>query len=170
VLDEPTNDLDLGALRALEEALLAFQGSALIVSHDRWFLDRVATLILCLDGAGGVRLHRGDVSTLLADLARERAERRAAEAAAARPAPAAESRPAAKSRRITPWQQKELAALEARIGTLEGELAALDARLADPALWTGARSDALAVQAERARVAGELAASFARWEELESLR
>ena len=53
VLDEPTNDLDLATLRALEEALMVFPGAALIVTHDRWFLDRVATHVLYLDGRGG---------------------------------------------------------------------------------------------------------------------
>jgi ABC-type glutathione transport system ATPase component len=73
VLDEPTNDLDLSTLRALEEALLAFPGAVLVVSHDRWFLDRVATKILYLDGKGGARAHDGDLSGLLEKLAAERA-------------------------------------------------------------------------------------------------
>src|SRR5262249_19478602 len=51
LLDEPTNDLDVDTLRALEEALLAFPGCAVIISHDRWFLDRVATHVLALGGA-----------------------------------------------------------------------------------------------------------------------
>ena len=50
MLDEPTNDLDVDTLRALEDALLAFAGSAMVVSHDRWFLDRIATHILAFEG------------------------------------------------------------------------------------------------------------------------
>ncbi|MCA8953859.1 MAG: ABC-F family ATP-binding cassette domain-containing protein, partial [Planctomycetes bacterium] len=80
VLDEPTNDLDLASLRALEDALLAFSGSVLVVSHDRWFLDRVATRIVHLDGSGEVRLHAGDLSGLLEKLADERAARAEADA------------------------------------------------------------------------------------------
>jgi ABC-type multidrug transport system ATPase subunit len=72
VLDEPTNDLDLETLRTLEEALVAFEGAALIVSHDRWFLDRVATHVLHLDGEGNARLHVGDLSRC-SKIARERA-------------------------------------------------------------------------------------------------
>jgi len=50
LLDEPTNDLDVNTLRALEEALIAFAGSALVISHDRWFLNRIATHILAFEG------------------------------------------------------------------------------------------------------------------------
>ncbi len=60
LLDEPTNDLDVETLRALEEALLAFPGSALVISHDRWFLDRVATHILAYEDDGGVVFHEGN--------------------------------------------------------------------------------------------------------------
>jgi len=60
LLDEPTNDLDVETLRALEEALLAFPGAALVISHDRWFLDRVATHILAYEDDGGVVFHEGN--------------------------------------------------------------------------------------------------------------
>ena len=60
LLDEPTNDLDVETLRALEEALLAFPGAALVISHDRWFLDRIATHILAYEDDGGVVFHEGN--------------------------------------------------------------------------------------------------------------
>ena len=60
LLDEPTNDLDVNTLRALEEALLAFAGSALVVSHDRWFLDRVASHILAFEGDSSVVFFDGN--------------------------------------------------------------------------------------------------------------
>jgi ATP-binding cassette ChvD family protein len=60
LLDEPTNDLDVETLRALEEALLAFPGSALVISHDRWFLDRIATHILAYEDDGNVVFHEGN--------------------------------------------------------------------------------------------------------------
>ncbi len=60
LLDEPTNDLDVETLRALEEALLAFPGSALVISHDRWFLDRIATHILAYEDDGDVVFHEGN--------------------------------------------------------------------------------------------------------------
>ena len=67
LLDEPTNDLDVNTLRALEEALDAFAGCALVVSHDRWFLDRVATHILAFEGESSIRWHIGNFSDYEAD-------------------------------------------------------------------------------------------------------
>jgi len=116
VIDEPTNDLDLGTLRSLEEALLLFPGAAVIVSHDRWFLDRVATQILYLDGAGGARLHYGDLSSLLEEVAEAR---RAAARPRPKPAPVQERAERPKQRGIAPWEERELQELEERIGALE---------------------------------------------------
>ena len=67
LLDEPTNDLDVETLRALEEALLAFPGAALVISHDRWFLDRIATHILAYEDDGGVVFQEGNFSDYEAD-------------------------------------------------------------------------------------------------------
>ncbi|CAN0520931.1 unnamed protein product, partial [Scytosiphon promiscuus] len=66
-LDEPTNDLDVETLRALEEALLSFAGTALVISHDRWFLDRVATHILAFEGDSHVEWFEGNFSDYEAD-------------------------------------------------------------------------------------------------------
>jgi ATP-binding cassette ChvD family protein len=67
LLDEPTNDLDVDTLRALEEALLAFAGCAVVISHDRWFLDRVATHVLAFEGESEVRWFEGNFSDYEAD-------------------------------------------------------------------------------------------------------
>ena len=67
LLDEPTNDLDVETLRALEEALLAFPGAAMVISHDRWFLDRIATHILAYEDDGGVVFHEGNFTDYEAD-------------------------------------------------------------------------------------------------------
>ena len=67
LLDEPTNDLDVDTLRALEEALLAFPGCAVVISHDRWFLDRVATHVLAFEGDSEVRWWEGNFSDYEAD-------------------------------------------------------------------------------------------------------
>ena len=67
VLDEPTNDLDVGTLRALEEAILGFAGTVLVVSHDRFFLDRVATHILAFEGDSQVRWFEGNYQEYDAD-------------------------------------------------------------------------------------------------------
>jgi energy-dependent translational throttle protein EttA len=60
LLDEPTNDLDVDTLRALEDALLAFPGCAVVISHDRWFLDRVCTHVLAFEGNSQVRWFEGN--------------------------------------------------------------------------------------------------------------
>ena len=62
LLDEPSNDLDVETLRALEEALLAFPGCAVVISHDRWFLDRIATHILSFEGDSKVEFFEGNYS------------------------------------------------------------------------------------------------------------
>ena len=70
LLDEPTNDLDVETLRALEDALLSFPGCAVVISHDRWFLDRIATHMLAFEGGGEVVWFRGNYADYAADLER----------------------------------------------------------------------------------------------------
>jgi ATP-binding cassette ChvD family protein len=74
LLDEPTNDLDVETLRALEEALLAFPGCAVVISHDRWFLDRTATHILAFEGNSEVVWFEGNYQEYVADLKRRKGE------------------------------------------------------------------------------------------------
>jgi ATP-binding cassette subfamily F protein uup len=168
VLDEPTNDLDLMTLRVLEEALCAFEGSVVVVSHDRWFLDRVATRILHLGGDGTARPWAGDVTGLLARLAEEgeaTAERAAvADKAKGRTPPP----PAAPPAKLSTRERRELEELPDKITAAEAELAAVDARLADPSLYAGDRAAAQGVVAERGAVEARLRDLYARWEELES--
>jgi len=73
-LDEPTNDLDVETLRALEEALLNFPGCAVVISHDRWFLDRIATHILAFEGLSEVVYFQGNYADYAADLKRRKGE------------------------------------------------------------------------------------------------
>jgi ATPase subunit of ABC transporter with duplicated ATPase domains len=72
LLDEPTNDLDVDTLRALEEALLGFAGCAVVISHDRWFLDRIATHILAFEGNSEVVWYEGNYADYAADLKRRK--------------------------------------------------------------------------------------------------
>ena len=67
LLDEPTNDLDVETLRALEDALLEFAGSVLVIAHDRWFLDRIATHILAFEGDSKVSFFNGNYQEYEAD-------------------------------------------------------------------------------------------------------
>ena len=76
LLDEPTNDLDVETLRALEEALLTFPGCAVVISHDRWFLDRIATHILAFEGNSEVVWFEGNYQDYMEDLQAPQGRRR----------------------------------------------------------------------------------------------
>jgi ABC transport system ATP-binding/permease protein len=168
VLDEPTNDLDLMTLGALEEALVEFPGCALIVSHDRWFLDRVATGILAFEGDGEVGFYEGDYTSYQGKRrAREAAERAETRAEETRAEPR-RARPAG-PRRITYKERQELDGMEAAIVAAEARVVELEAALSDPALFKerGTEVPALVAELDRARLAVERL--FARWHELEEL-
>jgi ATP-binding cassette subfamily F protein uup len=168
VLDEPTNDLDLMTLGALEGALVDFPGCALVVSHDRWFLDRVVTGILAFEGAGEVVFYEGDYSSY-------EAKRRAREAEEARAARPAEDRPRAARpapsgpRKITFKEQKELAGMEDAILAAEARVAELEAALSDPTLFKDRGAEVPAMVAELDRTRASVEALYARWHELEAL-
>jgi ATP-binding cassette subfamily F protein uup len=190
VLDEPTNDLDLATLSSLEELLVETEATALVVTHDRWFLDRVATGILAFepDASGTPRLvqYPGGYGTYLA-LKAEAEARRAAELAeratadrtrqtqnerATQPPDAARAQaPAEKrgKRALTYGERLELDALPAKIEAHDAHTGALDARLADPVTYTDGSDVAALVRAlDEARAEGTRL--LARWEELELKR
>ncbi len=172
ILDEPTNDLDLPTLRALEEGLLDYPGCAFVVSHDRYFLNRVATSILAFEGDGRVVRSEGDYDVYLERKALRDAE--AAEAARpAREAVAAAARPAARpesARKLAYKEIKELEVLPAEIERAEADLAELEATLGDPDLYArrGDEVPALIARGEEMRAA--IARLYARWEELEAVK
>jgi ABC transport system ATP-binding/permease protein len=165
LLDEPTNDLDVATLSSLEELLTAWPGSALIVSHDRYFLDRVATSILAFEGDGKVVRYPGNYTTMksLRAQAPDRTE-------APRPAakPASKAAPAVKP--LTYAERLELERIVDVIAELEQSVASLESELASPELYASRAHEAkqLGLSLESAR--GELEGRMARWEELESRR
>ena len=161
VLDEPTNDLDAETLDLLEDALLAYPGTVLVVSHDRDFLDQVVTGLLVFDGAGGVREVVGGWS----DWARIQA--REAKAVPAVAAKGQKPSPAKGSERPAPRDQRERERLEKKIASLEAEQSALHAVMADPAFWTGASGPVESSKDRAAALVEELGAAYARWESLQ---
>jgi ATP-binding cassette subfamily F protein uup len=167
VLDEPTNDLDIETLDLLEELLLEFSGTLLVVSHDRAFLDNVVTSTLVFEGQGRIGEYVGGYT----DWVRQRPGTEpapAARATAARPVAAAAPSSAPKRRKLSYKETAELAALPERIDAIEREREGLLASLSDPALLR----DGAAVVATRARIdqlERESASAIARWEELETI-
>jgi ABC transport system ATP-binding/permease protein len=164
IFDEPTNDLDVETLSSLEASILELDANALIVSHDRHFLDRVATGILELDGKGGATLYQGDYSTY-------RALKKAATTAPPKPeakaAPAPDAAPKKKKSGLTLGEEIELGSIVEAIAALEGELAALEAALCDPSLYRSGADEAARLEAKRAEVASALETKMERWEHLE---
>ena len=132
VLDEPTNDLDLETLDLLQEVIADYEGTVLIVSHDRDFLDRTVTVTLGLDGSGKVDIVAGGYE----DWARRRGEAARPQPKPKSAAPAAGSTPPAPARKLTYKDQRDLDRLPAEIERIEGEIGAAEATLADPDLYT----------------------------------
>ncbi len=166
VLDEPTNDLDIPTLQVLEAALADFPGCLLLVTHDRWFLDKVATGILHFEGGGRVQEYPGNYQDFL-NFQRLREPEPVTSGA---PAPAPKSREARPKRAGLSFKEKqELGAVETRIAALEERKGELEALLADPARL-GDHERLTAVAGELAGLEVELETLLARWEVLESLR
>jgi ATP-binding cassette subfamily F protein uup len=161
LLDEPTNDLDIPTLEILEEALLEFAGAIVLVTHDRYLLDRVSTRLLALDGAGGVMPY--------ADLAQWQAAEaaRMAETAAKTASPRAPARPAPATKRLSYHEQREWDAIEATILAAEEELAACRAALEDPAVVSDAGELARRYAASEA-ASTRVETLYARWSELDA--
>jgi ATP-binding cassette subfamily F protein uup len=169
ILDEPTNDLDLATLRLLEEALVLFTGSILVVSHDRWFLNRICTHILAFQGDGRTLFDAGDYDTYLAKWAGRPPAKEAPKAVAAAAAPAPVARKE-KARRLTWKEGKELESIEATIQTAEAEVARLEAIFVDPEFHLKYAKDALAFQTQLQTAKDRVTALYGRWEELEALK
>jgi ATP-binding cassette subfamily F protein uup len=167
VLDEPTNDLDLPSLRMLEEALADFDGSVLVVSHDRYFLDRVCDQIVAFEDAG-VFVQPGNYSYYLEKKKERDALIDNSWNAAAKNEKAnarAQSTPP-KPRKLTMKEQRELDGMEAAILAEEEKAAALEATLNDPSFYITRSLEAPALSAELDSLKSEINRLYARWDEL----
>ncbi len=176
LLDEPTNDLDVTTLAALEELLLETGVTTLFVTHDRYFLDRVATAVVSFEAPERVIRYQGSYQALRQA---QRAEAAEAEAAAetagaakpaATPSPAEPRRSDSKRAGLSFTEAHELEALMPLIDEAEAALAAAEAALADPDLYANRGSEVPALQAACEAARALVDERMARWEELESKR
>jgi ATP-binding cassette subfamily F protein uup len=178
VMDEPTNDLDIETLEMLEDLLLEFSGTLLLVSHDREFLNNLVTSTIALDGKGNAREYVGGYDDflrqsrqeeeVLAKPAVKKPTAAQAKGESGKPAPDGERRLTYKEQKALEARKQELLAMPGKIEALEEEQVAISQKMADPGFYQG--EEAVITQtAERMKVIEEeLAALYARWEELEN--
>jgi ATP-binding cassette subfamily F protein uup len=169
VLDEPTNDLDAETLELLEDLLVEFGGTVLLVSHDRAFLNEVCTSLLVSEGDGRFAEYIGgyddwQAATRAAAAKAAAQQQKAAAKPVEAPAPAAETK---KARKLTNKERTELEALPKKIEAMEQEQAALTAKLADPNFFKTGGAEVRQATTRLDAIEHELAAAYARWAELE---
>ncbi len=182
VLDEPTNDLDIVTLNILEQLLQSFGGTVLLVTHDRYFLDKVASTILAFEGNGRVVRYEGNFSMYRALKAQAEAQRAAesgsgtGKGASVKPQPAQTSAatatapaPARKPGKLSYKEQRELDGMEAAIEQAETRKAELEALLNDPATYAQRTSEIPQLTSELEAMTKEVDRLYARWQELQTL-
>jgi ATP-binding cassette subfamily F protein uup len=163
VLDEPTNDLDIGTLSVLEHALADYDGTVILVSHDRAFMDRVVSRVLAFEGDGRIVPVAGGWSDYAAWKARQAPQ----PAAGPERKDKGEARPSRHARKLSYHEQRELDGLPGRIEAMEAGKAAIEQRFCDPEYFAR-DADGFRIDQQRlADIEAELAAAYARWEELE---
>ena len=171
VLDEPTNDLDAETLELLESLIVEYPGTVLLVSHDRAFLNEVATHTLVFEGDGAVKEYAGGYDDWInqkqaGETARR--EEQAAVAAASKTEPSAATKPAARPRKLSFKEQRELEQLPKQIDAIEVEQRALHGAMAEPSFY---QQDGATIAKARQRLEvleQELAVTFDRWQTLEA--
>lgn len=164
VLDEPTNDLDLPSLRMLEEALADFDGTVLVVSHDRYFLDRICDQIVAFED-GGVFVQPGNFSYYLEKKAERDRVAQAAFRPTSAPRPSAPPpKPAAK--RLSFAEQRELDGMEQAILDAEADVSRWEQKLNDPGFYAASASEVPAALKSLEAAKSHVARLYGRWEEL----
>ena len=164
VMDEPTNDLDVETLELLEELLVDYSGTLLLVSHDREFLDNVVTSTLALEGEGRIGEYVGGYAEWLRQRPQAMAMRPRNEAAAAAASPLA---PVPLKRKLAYKEMRELEALPAVIEKLESRMAELTSAMNEPAYFRQSAEAIVGSNEALARTQSDLDAAYARWQELE---
>jgi ATP-binding cassette subfamily F protein uup len=170
VLDEPTNDLDLPSLRMLEESLADFDGAVLVVSHDRYFLDRICDQIVAFED-DGVFVQPGNYSYYL-EKKKERDARKSSfriPAITATAQPAAGKTKSARPRKLSFKEQRELEGMEDAILKLENRVAEVEATLNDPTFHATRSRETPTLVKELETGKAEIARLYDRWQELASI-
>ncbi|WP_420807362.1 hypothetical protein [Burkholderia plantarii] len=185
VLDEPTNDLDIPTLELLEELLADYDGTVLLVSHDRAFLDNVVTSVIASEGNGRWREYVGGFSdwqvqrTRADELTQDAARRepaakdeagKGAASAAGAGAAAAGGRNAQRTVKLSFNEQRELDALPEKIAALEAEQKAINEKLEDGSIFARDAKEGTRLTERFAALDDALLAALERWEELEAKR
>ncbi|NVN92141.1 MAG: ATP-binding cassette domain-containing protein [Desulfuromonadales bacterium] len=166
VMDEPTNDLDVETLDLLEELLMEYTGTLLLVSHDREFLDNVVTSTLVLGSDGQVREYVGGYG----DWLRQSAEEVSPAATAIQVVQEKPRRQAERPRKLSFKEERELEALPTMIARLEEEQGQLHTTLSDPDFYKSAGTEIATINNRLESLEQELTEAYRRWEELETLR
>jgi len=168
VLDEPTNDLDIGTLGVLEQALARYEGTVIIVSHDRAFMDRVASRVLAFEGDGLIIPIEGGYSDYQAWKARREEDEKTAAAQAKVAAPTAVKKPARIASKLSYKEQRELEMLPEQIEGMESEKATIEARFCDPEYFTRDAEGFKKDQRQLLELEQMLADAYQRWEAIEA--
>jgi ATP-binding cassette subfamily F protein uup len=174
VLDEPTNDLDIETLELLEEILLDFEGTVLLVSHDRVFMDNVITSLVVLDGQGNVNEYVGGYS----DWEARGGSLSDAKAGASTAITTTVNEKIGSDRKKTPAKpvklsykdQRELSSLPAKIEKLETQQARLEKQMSEPGFYQSDQEKIKQVTAELSQVQAQMEAAFSRWAQLEDTK
>ena len=172
VLDEPTNDLDIETLELLEDILLNFEGTVLLVSHDRDFMDNVITSLVVLDGEGGVNEYVGGYSDWearggnLSEMGQSDGARKRKQSSAANPV-TIKQQPEVKKPKLSYNERRELGILPARIEKLEQQQSELEEQMSQPGFYQSDYEQVQEATEKLAEVQRQLELAFARWGELE---
>ncbi len=168
VLDEPTNDLDAETLELLEELLIDYQGTLLLISHDRSFLNSVVTRSIVFEN-GGIGEYAGGYDDWLLQRPEPAVEKPAAKPDKPAEKPKAEAKPANKPKKLSYKDQRELEQLPARLEKLEADINALNEAMSTAEFYQQDSATITARQSELATLEAELEQAFVRWEELEQM-
>jgi len=166
VMDEPTNDLDVETLELLEDLLLDYKGSLLLVSHDRAFLNNVVTSTIVFEGEGEVNEYVGGYD----DWIRQRKQIETSSKKQVKSKTDRQKKSPAQTRRLSYKEQRELVALPRKIEELEEEQKKLYKAVSDPLLYKNGDDEAAVIRTRLSTLDSELADAYQRWESLETLQ